>query len=91
MKAANTMDQYGCGAHLTRLETERIAQQLVMSFVFEEETQELSARRGGSDKFSVSYIKQGTEAENVLMGRKTIQLEYRTKAKKKVMMRYPIP
>ncbi len=86
VKAADSMNQYGMGSHLSKPETERIVQQLVMSFVFEEETQELSVRRGGSDKFSVSYIKQGTEAENVFMGRKSIQLEYRTKIKMKVMV-----
>ncbi len=88
VKAADSMNQYGMGSHLSKPETERIVQQLVMNFVFEEETQELSVRRGGNDKFSVSYIKQGTEAENVFMGRKTIQLEYRTKTKKKVVMAY---
>ncbi len=87
VNAAESIKQYGMGSHLSKPETERIVQQLVMNFVFEEETQELSVRRGGNDKFSVSYIKQGPEAENVLSGRKKIQLEYRTKAsKKRVMM-----
>ncbi len=87
VNAADSMQQYGMGSHLSKPEAERVVQQLVMNFVFEEETQELSVRRGGSDKFSVSYIKQGPEAENVLMGRKKIKLEYRTKTPKKKVMR----
>jgi superfamily II DNA helicase RecQ len=71
-RSFDQLQLYGSGSHHSKIEAERLLQQMVLHRFLDEETCELSTG------FSAEYVKEGPDAHALRSGKKALVLTYRT-------------